>query len=105
MTARTVLAVIYHLHVVDGVGDEVAQSLVICLCREAIAQVVDAESVIVAGDEVDASRTLDLLVEVGVGDAVHGRGISQLLEEWRLIVQAGGKAEGRVLAVGRDDAQ
>ena len=63
MTAALVLTVIYHLHVADGIRYDVAQCLVVSLGRELEPLVVHAETVVVTGDEMDASLALDLLVE------------------------------------------
>ena len=60
---------------------------------------------VVAGDEVDASLTLDLMVERCHGDAVDGGCISQFLEERSLIVETCRKAERGVLVVSRNDGE
>ena len=53
----------------------------------------------------DASWTLDLFIECGIGDAVDRRCIAQFLEEWCLIVESGCKSQCGVLAIGRDNTE
>ena len=105
MAATLVLTIVNHLHIAHGVRHQIVQSLVICLCRELISLVVQREAMVVAGNEVDASLTLDLLVERCHGDAVDGGCISKFLEEWSLIVEACRKAERGVLVVSWNDGE
>ena len=105
MTAGSVFSVIDHLDIVDRVGNQITQCLVVGFCRETIALVVDAETVVIACYEMDASRTLDLFIECGISDAVNSRCIAQFLEEWRLIVESGCKSQCGVLAVGWDNTE
>ena len=53
----------------------------------------------------DAPLTLDLLVERCDGHSIDGGCISQLLEEWSLIIESCRKAERRVLVVCRNDGE
>ena len=81
MTAGSVFSVIDHLDIVDRVGNQITQCLVVGFCRETIALVVDAETVVLACYEMDALRTLDLFIECGISDAVNSICIAQFLEE------------------------
>ena len=47
----------------------------------------------------------DFAVERGIGDAIHGGGVTQFLEEWCLIIETCCDAEGHVLIERWDDAQ
>ena len=53
----------------------------------------------------DASLTLDLLVERCDGHSIDGGCISQLLEKWSLIIESCRKAERRVLVACRNDGE
>ena len=56
-------AVVDHLHVVDAVGTQIGEQLVVCFGREHIVAVVELEAVVHACDEVDGALALDFLVE------------------------------------------
>ena len=63
MSACLIVAVVGHLHVVDRIGHQIAQCLVVGFCRELESLVGHAEPVVVACYEVDASLALYFLVE------------------------------------------
>ena len=105
MTAAFVLSVINYLYIADRVGHQIAQCLIVGFCRELVSLFIHLEPVVVTGNEVDASLTLDLPVERGDGYSIDARGISQLLEERCLIIKSCSETERRVLMVCRNDSE
>ena len=104
MAFGEVLSGIGHLEVVEFVGYEVGEELVVYLTREFEGAPHGAEGVVGAGDKVDAALRFDVGVEaydvvaVGIGD-----GQAVFLVEGCLVVESGGKAQRPVgVAVGHE---
>ena len=60
---------------------------------------------VVARNEVDGALALDLLVQRGIGDAVDGRRVAQLLVERSLVVETCSQSHGDILIPRGDDAE
>ena len=97
MSTRLIIAIISHLHVVDRVGNEVAQQLVIQFGCELERPIIDFEAIFQTSDEMKGPLTLDLVVEQGIGHAIDRRRIAQFFIERSLIVQAGSETETEIL--------
>ena len=97
MSAASVVAVVYHLHVVDRIGYKIAKCLVICLRCKLEGALVEIEPVVESRNEVYGALTFYLLVQGGISYTIDSRGVAQLLEKRCLIIKACGKSQGDVI--------
>ena len=105
MSAACVVAIIDHLDVVHAVRHEVAERLIVGLCRKLIGPFFHVEPIVEARNEVYGPLALRLLVELCVGYAVNGRCVAHLFEERCLIVESGSEAQRHVSVERRHDAE
>ena len=105
VSATLLTGIVGDLHVVDGIGHQIVQRLVVGLGRKAVGPLAQLEAVVETGDEMYALLALDFAVERGMCDVVDGEGVAQLLEEGSLVVEACGETQGDIVVECRHDAQ
>ena len=85
---------IHDAHIVDRVGDEVGERLIVSLCRETEGAVVHAERVVASNDEMDGALRANIFEEGDGGKAGTDDGVAQFLVEGGLIIVACCETEG-----------
>ena len=100
-----VFAGIAHANVVHGICDQTIHILVVGFSGKAERAFQHLEAVVHGCHEVNAPLALDLVVERYHRLPVDGRRVTHLLEERRLIIESGGKAECQILVEGWCDGQ
>ena len=101
ITLRHVASVIDEAEVIDGVGDEVRERLVVCFRGELEWSSCHSEGIVCSEDEVDGALRFDVFVQHDVGDARCVEcGVFQFFVEGCLVVDAGGEAESPVVCEG-----
>ena len=105
MAAALLARIVNNLDVVNGIRNNVRQSLVIRLRRKLVRAVAHLEAVIKACDKVNGTLALGIAVERGAGNAVDRCGVTQFLEERSLVINAGGKTQRHVMIERRYYAQ